>query len=413
MQQKIVYAGRVATSFASAADLLSHLADLDVTPKPVERLTRAIGTERVAQRDAAVAAWQARPLAEKFKAPDGVAPPELAVVFVDGGRLQIRERTATTATTEAAPDGFWEADEPPEKGFWREDKLSLLAEMKSQPCTADPCPEIPAGFLDVLRIPTLAREVGKAAAATHEASDESPGLAAGESSPAKAGAYQPPEVTHRRVLGSTQAWPVFALVVASAAWAAGFQQAKRKAFVADGASNNGRLQRRFFGSFVPVLDFIHALCYVYAAAMAGRPFAQGWECYQRWISWLWQGKVAAVIEQLRTRQGEVGLPGPGESETSVASVVARTLGYLSNHQDKMKYDQYRQQGLPITSSLMESVVKQMNYRVKGSEKFWCQQGAEAMVQLRGDHLSDDQPLEDFWANRQATATGQRPYRRAG
>ncbi len=35
----------------------------------------------------------------------------------------------------------------------------------------------------------------------------------------------------------------------------------------------------------------------------------------------------------------------------------------------MKYDQYRRQGLPITSSPIESTVKQINRRVKGSEKF--------------------------------------------
>ena len=46
------------------------------------------------------------------------------------------------------------------------------------------------------------------------------------------------------------------------------------------------------------------------------------------------------------------------------------------------------------------------------EKFWCAEGAEAIVQLRADHLSDDAPLDGFWERRQANATGQRPYRRA-
>ena len=44
----------------------------------------------------------------------------------------------------------------------------------------------------------------------------------------------------------------------------------------DGSANNWKLQRRFFGSFVPILDFIHALSYVFAAALAGRRFAAGW-----------------------------------------------------------------------------------------------------------------------------------------
>jgi hypothetical protein len=166
VQQKIVYAGRVASSFANAADLLEHLAQLPVPPKQVERLTRCIGAARAAQRDESVAAFQALPLAEKFDAPSGVEPPELAVVFVDGGRLQIRERMDQTVETAESPaePGQWEPEPLATKGHWREDKVGLLAEMKSQPCSGDPCPEIPPGFLDVLRIPMLARELGKVAA---------------------------------------------------------------------------------------------------------------------------------------------------------------------------------------------------------------------------------------------------------
>lgn len=52
------------------------------------------------------------------------------------------------------------------------------------------------------------------------------------------------------------------------------------------AGNNWKRQRRFFGSFVAILDFIHALSYVFAAAMAGRRFAAGWACNQQWIAWV-------------------------------------------------------------------------------------------------------------------------------
>ena len=122
--------------------------------------------------------------------------------------------------------------------------------------------------------------------------------------------------------------------------------------------------------------------------------------------------MAQVIAALHERQAELGLPAAGEPETSPRAVVARTLTYLGNQQDKMRYDEYRRQGLPITSSLMESAVKQINRRVKGTEKFWSEEGAEALLQLRADQLRDDQPLEAFWQRRQATATGQRRYRPA-
>ena len=113
------------------------------------------------------------------------------------------------------------------------------------------------------------------------------------------------------------------------------------------------------------------------------------------------------------RLAEVGPPGEGEAASSPRQVVARALGYLGNNAKRMRYDAYRRQGLPITSSYVESAVKQFNARVKGTEKFWGEEGAEAILQLRADHLSEDQPLEAFWQRRQAAATGQRPYRRAG
>jgi hypothetical protein len=415
VQKKIVFAGVAASSFAKGSELLENLADLPAPTKQVERLTRAIGSERVAQRDEAVAAFEALPLVQKFDAPAGVEPPDLAVVEVDGGRLQIRERdgSQTQATPAVAEEDFDE--DPKAKGFWRENKLGLLLQMESEVSAVDPCPEIPPGFVDVSRTPILARQIGKVAAQQDGDEADAPGSApadepGGRGSPEAE--YEPPQVKHRRVAATCRPWWSFALLMASAAWAAGFQKAKRKAFVGDGSGNNWRLHRRFFSSFTPILDFIHALSYVYAAAMAGRPFEEGWQTYARWMAWVWKGEVKRVIEELSQRQEEVGLPQEGESETSAPSVVARSLTYLHNHQDKMKYDEYRKAGLPITSAVMESAVKQMNQRVKGTEKFWCTSGAEAIVQLRADYLSDGEPLDDFFEQRQRGATGQRPYRRA-
>lgn len=408
----------MASSYASAAALLEHLADLTVAVKQVERLTRGIGTERVAQRDGAIAAFEALPLTQKFEAPAGETPAALAVIQIDGGRLQIRERQGKpdAAPAEETPvQGKEDFEDATAKGFWRENKLGLLLQMQSEVSGVDPCPELPPGFTDVLRIPILARAIGKVAAQQHGDETDPPEMASVDESDEadeQEGKYQPPVVERRNVVATCRPWRSFALLLASAAWVAGFQKAKRKAFVGDGSANNWRLHKRFCSSFTAVLDFIHALSYVYAAAMAGQPFEQGWKTYQRWITWVWKGEVKRVIEELSQRQQEVGLPQEGESETSVASVVARSLVYLSNHQDKMKYDEYRKAGLPLTSSVMESTVKQMNRRVKGTEKFWCSAGAEAIVQLRGDYLSDDKPLDDFFQQRQQNASGQRRYRTA-
>ncbi len=46
---------------------------------------------------------------------------------------------------------------------------------------------------------------------------------------------------------------------------------------------------------------------------------------------------------------------------------------------------------------VESVIKQWNRRVKGSEKFWLQGGAEAILQVRTAYLSEDDRAERYWA----------------
>ena len=63
----------------------------------------------------------------------------------------------------------------------------------------------------------------------------------------------------------------------------------------------------------------------------------------------------------------------------------------------MKYNEYRKQGLPITSSPMESTVKQINRRIKGTEKFWSD--ADPMLHLVADRLSQTNVVADFWSRR--------------
>ena len=85
---KVVYAGVHNTSFAAGSKDLQVLSGLNVSQKQVERLTKRIGQERVDQRESQVAAFLKLPLLKKVSSP--VAhPPDLAVVSMDGGRLQI------------------------------------------------------------------------------------------------------------------------------------------------------------------------------------------------------------------------------------------------------------------------------------------------------------------------------------
>ena len=68
--------------------------------------------------------------------------------------------------------------------------------------------------------------------------------------------------------------------------------------------------------------------------------------------------------------------------------------------DRVDYPRYRRLGLPVTSTLMESLVKEFNLRVKGTEKFWNDpQGAEAILTVRAALLSEDDRFDRFFAQR--------------
>lgn len=418
---KIVYAGTTNPSFQQGSDDLLKLAEIRVSAKQVERVAKRIGEERVAERDRDVSAYEALPLMERKAAPAGVTAPDASKVVVvgcDGGRLQILDRQVQAVTAEALENAeAAEADEGRSGKHWREDKIGLLMTMASKESASDPCPEIPPNFVDPTRILKLARELKTKASAREEAAKESPEPEAGleamtNSATNSKPTWTPPEVIEKRMVGSRVRWPNFGPILAQAAWAWGFFAARRKAFIADGSDNNWTIWRQHFSSFEPILDFIHALSYVFASATAGRSFADGWRIYQEWIAWTWKGEVGKVIEALRQRQAELGQPLPDDGDTHPRQVVARSLAYLENHQSQMNYAEYRRRGLPITSSYVESTVKQFNQRVKGTEKFWSERGAEAMLQLRADHLSDHRPLHQFWQTRQDSQTGQRPYRMA-
>jgi len=406
VQAKIVYAGVTNPSYQQASRDLAELAELTVSAKQVERVTDRIGAERCAERDADVKAYQALPLVERKGVPAGVEPPEVAVVGSDGGRMQIWERAGKP---DAAAEPL-EAEAGKTGKHWREDKIGVILRMKSQESATDPCPEIPETFVDPTKILRLARELKAKTAPREEGLRDPPD--SDESTAERTYEWKPPEVTQRTLVASRCCWAQFGPKLAQAAWSQGFFGAIRRAFVGDGSENNWTLWRNYFSSFEPILDFIHALSYVFAAATAGRPFTEGWSCYVRWITWMWQGQVEPIIAELAARQTELGAPTKDEAETSPKQVVARALTYLQNHKDKMRYADYRRQGLPIMSSYVESAVKQFNFRVKGTEKFWSEAGAEGILQLRADDLSEDKPMPAFWQRRQNATTGQRPYHTA-
>jgi len=393
--KKVVHAGAHASSFRQAEVDLRELAELSVSSQRVRRATERIGHERVAQRNEEIERFSKLTLPEQQSSSSDQVP-SLACVEMDGGRIQIRNRKTDVSEDTDAPDTS-------RKGrFWRESKVGCLLSMRSETYAEDPCPTIPRTFVDPLRMNEMSREI-KGFSASAQPSDEA--VEAVDVRPSR------PDIMVKTVVATRDDIHAFGRQLATAAWQRGFAGSERKAFVADGLAANWTVWRKHFSHYTPILDFVHAVMYVYAAAMAGRDFPAGWRVYCDWAQLIWSGHVAEVIAELRRRQEEVGPPGKNEPDHSPRKIIADSLRYLSNQQSRMCYDQYRRAGLPLSSSHIESTIKQINRRVKGSEKFWNSDGAEALLQLTADSLSETDPLTPFWRQRKFT-TGQRRYQAA-
>ncbi len=330
--------------------------------------------------------YQALLLPEQQKSPTDQVP-QVACVMMDGGRIQIRDRR------EAGRDA---------KGYWKESLVGCCLSMVSEEQPQDPCPTIPKTFVDPDRMRDLSREikgisssVEEDAAACEESCDDRQGR---------------PETLVKSVVATRAGQDALGPRLVAEAHRRGFQATRRKAFVADGSASNWSVHKKYFSHYIPILDFTHAVCYVYAAAMAGRASRAGWDDYVCWAGWLWTGAVDKLIQAVQTRSDQLGHPPDGD-ETSPAAIVAKTLVYLQNQRSRMKYHEYRRLGLPMTSSHIESTIKQINRRLKGTEKFW-DQGAEPLLQLVAGHLSETNRFNQFWMNRRTRLQPMRCYQSA-
>lgn len=103
----------------------------------------------------------------------------------------------------------------------------------------------------------------------------------------------------RTSVASLEVSSSFGPMVAAEAQERRFYEAKRRALVADGMAYNWSIHAGYFGDFEPIVDFLHVLCYVCAAARAVSADDSGaWAQYLVWLRACWQGQAGAVLSEL-------------------------------------------------------------------------------------------------------------------
>ena len=377
MRKVVSQGGRYA--FAEAAYNLKELAGVTISAQHVLRLTERVGQEWAQRREREMADFEQGRLARSY-----AQAPAAAAVMLDGGRAQTR--------AEPSPPGV----KNPE---WHESKFACLLTLKNQAQSRDPQPEPPAKFTNPAEVPRLVQQIQslRAPAKGREESPKGPGRGRRQ----RGG--RPKRLNLRlvrTVLATMAGVHEFGQQVAVEVYKRGLDLAAWKACVADGQASNWTVYEEHLKplGFIAILDFLHLLTYLYAAAQAvGGTEGERWRRYVQWMTWAWQGQREKVLVALNAACTKKGAPAKDTPETDPLRVLSKARTYVTNNADKMDYPRYRKLGLPISSAPVESVIKQFNKRVKGTEKFWRPSALEAVLQVRAAQLSEDGREDRLWA----------------
>lgn len=162
---------------------------------------------------------------------------------------------------------------------------------------------------------------------------------------------------------------------------------------------------------VEIVDFYHTSEHLWAGAKA--VLGEGTAAAKTWVETqqgeLLQGGVARVIQAVEDWWVQAGaareqLAALGEEKAQdlpePRKTIRQTWTFLTNNRERMRYDEYRRQGLFIGSGTVESACNRLiGARFKQSGMRWGQVGAQQVVQVRAAVLSDRDRWEGFWNHR--------------
>jgi hypothetical protein len=357
-----------AASFKEASEDLKALAEVSISPTHLQRLGERVGKEWAQARDQEVQAFREDKLTCAY-----AAAPKAAAVMLDGGRVQTRAEEGGRGVRD---------------GKWRETKTACCLSLFSTESAVDPQPEPPSKFLDAARVAQLTAEVKRRSRPTLGRAQAAPAKKQGRKK-----RRRPASSKRVRTVVATMAdSETFGWQMAAEVKRRGLDRARRKGCVCDGQQYNWTLFEMHLlpWGFIGILDFVHLLTYLHDAAHAWKKDRQrAWKQYEQWLRWAWSGQVKPLLTDLRKAASELGEPPQEVADSDPRQIVKDTLRYVQNNRTRMDYPRYRCLGLPTSSAPVESTIKQINRRVKGSEKFWLDGGAEAILQVRAAYISED------------------------
>ena len=145
-------------------------------------------------------------------------------------------------------------------------------------------------------------------------------------------------------------------------------------------------QRHFGEEATEVLDLLHALPRLWQAAHLfreeGSEEASGF--VRERLERVLRGEGKGVVSGLRRMGTMRGLSGTGKKS------LGTICGYLGKNLGRMRYDEYLEKGYPIASGVIEGACRHyVKDRMERSGMRWTREGAQAMLDVRGEYLNGD------------------------
>jgi hypothetical protein len=187
----------------------------------------------------------------------------------------------------------------------------------------------------------------------------------------------------------------FGLRLYTEAWRRGWSKALQKVVLGDGAIWIWNLADLHFPGAIQIVDLYHARQHIYE--LAAKLFASDERARKRWaaicVDRLDAGKIEALVKTLRQLRPD------GEK---LAQDVDNDADYFERNAERMRYPQFRAQGLFVGSGVVEAGCRTVvGKRLKCSGMFWTVRGANAILALRCCRLSSR--FEDYWESRSRAA----------
>ena len=187
----------------------------------------------------------------------------------------------------------------------------------------------------------------------------------------------------------------FGYVLYTEAWRRGWSHARKKVVIADGALCNWNIADRHFPGAIQIVDLYHAREHLWETS--GKLFPGSESRRKAWAKRMQdkldQGEIEALVASLRR------LP-PKHPEH--VQLLANEADYFQRNADRMRYPEFRRQGLFVGSGVIEAGCKNVvGLRLKRSGMFWTVDGANAILALRCSRLN--RRFEDYWSSRRPAA----------